>query len=221
METALNITINLDVLKKLDLTLNEYAICEYITRKQADPQSALSGWCIVTKKDIAFNLNLTQRSVFAILKKLLNRGYIERHQKTKFIRTSSIYYSCTSFTQYEESSHIVKQEKESNKEKEYLIYTSPSEKAVVKKPPASRCFNPEGHSGCVENLQFIDQTYEKHLIANGRNFRYQEGIYKNGGTDDHILKIIKKLEKDPFYSDHGWDMKTIFDVYTKGGASVT
>ena len=79
MGTAkLNIVIDLEALRRLKLSLNEYAVAEYISRLQLDPDNGLSGWCIVSKKEIAKALRLSEQSVFNILKKLLTKGIIER-----------------------------------------------------------------------------------------------------------------------------------------------
>lgn len=85
---------------------------------------------------------------------------------------------------------------------------------------SSKCFNPEGHKSCIENLQFIDKTYRKHLLQDRKNFKFQELLYKAGATDEDMLRIIKALSKEVFYQKNGWDMSTIYSKYINGGANV-
>lgn len=81
----------------------------------------------------------------------------------------------------------------------------------------NKCHNPLGHTGCVENLKDIDREFGKNLLANaGKNLKYQELIFKGGGSDATIQSICNLLDKDPFYQANGWDMKTVFDHFSKG-----
>lgn len=229
-ETArFTFAINTETLRALNLTLNEYAILEFITKKQADPDGGFLGWCIVSKKEIAETFNLTQRSVFSILKVLLKRGLIERHEKTKFIRVSSLYHHGTFFTHYEDSSYSMKnlpKEKESSKEKEILIYTSPSEReGVPKRQPSCPLLNgsplkekyPNGHGECIEYYLSEEEDRHQKFINKPKQFQFIHKILRAGYGFDTMDKTIRQVEKK--YGKGAWDYGTLASWIEKGAGS--
>lgn len=232
-----NIVISTEALRESKLTLNEYAILEYIVRKQSDPESGFSGWCIVTKKEIADNLNLTQRSVFSILNKLLSKGLIERHDRTKFIRVTNLHILGNNFTHYEESSYILTKEKVAPKENIYINHTSPSEmEGRLKKPPSCplevllgnkkppefgiqatlRVKYPNGHKECVEYLTSEEEDRGSKFINRSKQFMFIHKILRAGYGFDAMDKTIKQMDKR--YGKGHWDYSNMANWLEKGAA---
>lgn len=242
----LNITIDLERLTELKLTLNEYAVGEYISRKQIDPESSLAGWCIVNKSEIAKSLRLTETTVFSILKKLLSKGLIERHEKTKFIRVSNLWYNTNYFSQTKDSLVGIKEtskEKESIKEREYINITSPTEKEGATKKSPSCPLNPKniktlltdvgdvyktlpqtdlqriypnGHKECFEHLTSVEEDRGEKFINRAKQFNALHKILRAGFDFDQIDKTVRLIEKK--YGTGSWDYATVANWLEKGSA---
>ena len=98
------VQIHYDIKKKLNLTLNEYALLELVYFYSTNPQSSQLGWCYASKKHLADCIDVSSRSVINLLSKLENNGFIEKSMNGRLIKTTKKWNE-TKFTHYEESSH--------------------------------------------------------------------------------------------------------------------
>jgi hypothetical protein len=93
-------TIDHDVRRKFDLTLNEYAICDSIYYLSRD------GHCTASKKYLGEFIGIKERAVFGIIKKLKTIGLIESTKlglKTKVIWNCTVQKMHTGIDDYAES----------------------------------------------------------------------------------------------------------------------
>jgi hypothetical protein len=67
--------------KKLGLTPMEYCVCDSIHKLSKE-------WCSKSKKGLAEFLGISEREVFRIIRKLLEKKLIEKDPKTKHLKTT-------------------------------------------------------------------------------------------------------------------------------------
>jgi len=98
--------------KKLKLTLMEYCVADCIYHLSNNPDSKITGWCYASKQTIGGMLGTTQQTIFDILKKLIGKGFIEKHQDTKHLRTTQRWYNnvvlIKAQQEYQEALHPIK-----------------------------------------------------------------------------------------------------------------
>lgn len=68
---------------------NEYILCDMINVLSTSAQSSVSGWCYMSKQNIALNMDLTKRAVLDMIEKMILNGFIEKHPETKNLRTTA------------------------------------------------------------------------------------------------------------------------------------
>ena len=98
------VQIHYDIKKKLNLTLNEYALLELVYFYSTNPQSSQLGWCYASKKHLAESIDVSSRSVINLLSKLEHNGFIKKSMNGRLIKTTKKWNE-TKFTHYEETSH--------------------------------------------------------------------------------------------------------------------
>jgi len=79
--------------EQLGLSLNEYAIADIIYQLQNNPDSLHPGWCYASKKTLGNCIGVSEQAVHSILRKLYDKGYIEKQDETKHIRANSNWYN--------------------------------------------------------------------------------------------------------------------------------
>lgn len=47
-----NITISLEAMRNLGLSIEEYAVASLINQQMTNPESIANGWCLISKKPI-------------------------------------------------------------------------------------------------------------------------------------------------------------------------
>lgn len=109
----LNYTLILhQIRKELKLTLMEYCVADSIYHLSNNPKSKIQGWCFATKETIARFLGTTRQTIFDNLNKLVEKGFIERDNETKYLRTTQKWYEkvvlIKTKAEYQETLHIVK-----------------------------------------------------------------------------------------------------------------
>lgn len=73
--------------RRLGLTLNEYALADTI-HKLSGTHSRVSGWCYASKAHLSRSLDVSERSVFSLINKLLEKKIIEQDKETSHLRTT-------------------------------------------------------------------------------------------------------------------------------------
>jgi len=113
-------SINEEARAALDITRDEYALCQYALYRAADPRMKKAGWCSDTKQEVADFVGITPRGLYKMLHKLSDASLLEIDPATGFLRATAIFIdaenqkrSGTKFTptmnkvhtDYEQSSH--------------------------------------------------------------------------------------------------------------------
>lgn len=75
---------------KLDLSLNEYCVCDSIYHLSNNPKGKEFGWAYITQENLAIVLGLSERSVLEIIKKLISKGLVETKGHLK--KTTPLWY---------------------------------------------------------------------------------------------------------------------------------
>lgn len=95
---------------KLDVSMNEYAVADLIYQLSNNPENDYQGWCYASKDWIADTLGLSRRNVLYILKSLIEKELVEKHEATKHLKTTNKWYQAVYFnevdTEPQESAEI-------------------------------------------------------------------------------------------------------------------
>lgn len=77
------------VFRKINgLSCNEYVLCDMIYFLSTNPQNTAGGWCYSKRETLADDLGLTKQGVLKMIDKLIEKGFIIKHDVTKFLRTT-------------------------------------------------------------------------------------------------------------------------------------
>lgn len=77
------------VFRKINgLSCNEYVLCDMIYFLSTNPQNTAGGWCYSKRETLADDLGLTKQGVLKMIEKLIEKGFIIKHDVTKFLRTT-------------------------------------------------------------------------------------------------------------------------------------
>jgi len=77
---------------ELKLSCNEYCIADIIYSLSNNPDSKVKNWCYASKDTIGKFLGITERAVHEIIKRLIEKGIIEKDEETKYLKTTSLWY---------------------------------------------------------------------------------------------------------------------------------
>jgi len=69
----------------LDITRDDYALCQYIHYRSADPRQAKRGWCCDTKEDLAFFVGISRVGIYKMIDRLEGLKLIETDPTTGFV----------------------------------------------------------------------------------------------------------------------------------------
>ena len=83
--------INEEARAALDITRDEYALCQYALYRSADPRMKKAGWCSDGRQEIADFVGITPRGLYKMIHKLSNISLIEIDAVTGFIRAASVF----------------------------------------------------------------------------------------------------------------------------------
>lgn len=90
----------------------EYCIADSIYHLSNNPESKIKGWCFATKGTIARMLGTTGQTIFSNLIKLLRKGFVEKDDETKYLRTTNKWYESVVMVkmqaEYQETLHPIK-----------------------------------------------------------------------------------------------------------------
>lgn len=84
-------TINHVARKNLGLSMNEYAVADLIYHLANNPKNP-SQWCYASKQTIRTILDLSEKTVYLIINRLINLNLVEKHEETKYLRVTSKWY---------------------------------------------------------------------------------------------------------------------------------
>lgn len=70
------------------LNLIEYALCDLINILCTSPERGSSGWCYMSKDNMAKTLTVSRRTIINIINRLCEDGLVEKHESTKHLRTT-------------------------------------------------------------------------------------------------------------------------------------
>lgn len=93
MEENLTYTLVLhQIRKKLGLTIMEYCFADCIYHLSNNPNSKIQGWCYASKETLSDFLGISPKHAFALIKRLIQKGLVERDEETKYLKTTSKWY---------------------------------------------------------------------------------------------------------------------------------
>lgn len=79
--------------RKHGLTLVECCVADTIFLTCSNPNAPVEGWCSYSKKQIAEFVGITDRTVFQIINKLEDIGFVERQPVSGFVRTTGKWFN--------------------------------------------------------------------------------------------------------------------------------
>lgn len=85
-------TINHRAREMLGITWHEYGLADLIYHLSHNPKSTTPGWCYATKEFMAEQLGFEKRSITSMIGKLLEKKLLEKHPKTKYLRTTQVWF---------------------------------------------------------------------------------------------------------------------------------
>ena len=93
--------------KLLHLSMNDYALVDLVHHRSSHPGSSFPGWCYASKNRLADDLGVSKRSILNMLDRLEEKGLIQRHPETKYLRSTPAWYD-TAYLDGEETAPAVK-----------------------------------------------------------------------------------------------------------------
>ncbi len=78
--------------KELKLNLIEYCIADTIYNLSNNPSSPVQGWCYASKETLAEILDTTRQTIHSSIKKLIEKGILEKNEETKYLRTTKKWF---------------------------------------------------------------------------------------------------------------------------------
>lgn len=84
-------TINHIAREELELTWIEYGLVDLIHNLSNNPRSD-NRWCYASKQTLANNLGVTKQYIHKMINKLIDKGLIEKHEETSYLRTTELWF---------------------------------------------------------------------------------------------------------------------------------
>lgn len=193
-------TILHDERKKLHLSMNEYALSSLIYNLASSPNNVHSGWCFASKETMAEYLDLSVRSVYDMIIRLINEGIVEKNN-TSYLRTTSLWYNIVIESDHAETA--LQKPQSDTAETAVHIYTNNNIKDKIKRKTLSQTlieeYNPVlcykkkdqscGKCGyCSWVILSPNQMYELAIKA---NVDYDDVKQ----THDSLINLIKQGER--------------------------
>ena len=100
--------------KKHGLTINEYTLVDMVYHLSNNASSDVPGWCFMSKIEMGKELSFSKPTVINLTKKMVEKGFIEKHPITRHLRTTAKWQKVY-FTNGKESLPTVKKVVESGK----------------------------------------------------------------------------------------------------------
>lgn len=77
-----------DFRRENDLSCHEYILCDMIYFLSTHPNSRIPGWCYASKDKLADEILIGRQTLFNILERMIEAGFIIRDEETKYLKTS-------------------------------------------------------------------------------------------------------------------------------------
>lgn len=84
-------TISEQARKLLDISRDEYALCQYLHYRQGYPNEKMQGWCVDRKDEIAEFVGVSRPGLYKMIDRLEVKGLIDAMPTTGFIRASKTF----------------------------------------------------------------------------------------------------------------------------------
>jgi len=75
------------------LSLSEYCIADMIFIMSSNPESVIPGWCYARRQVLADYIGISKRAVQMAIKKLIEKGLVEKHEESEYIKTTLKWYN--------------------------------------------------------------------------------------------------------------------------------
>ncbi len=221
-------TINHIARKGMGLSMHEYALADLIYHLSNNPKSLDPGWCYASKETLAGLLDLSKQSVHSLIKKLLERGFLEKNKSTKHLRITFDWYSKVIIKDNQDSlpptvKKLYPDSKESllQDNQDSLHNKDISNNDKTKEPPTPFLSVPTDHlldltKEQVQQLDPIIRIYRAYLyffkktpaqvrLTDTRKVKIKARL--EGFPLEEVLQAVKNASKDDFYSgknDRNW-----------------
>jgi hypothetical protein len=86
-----------------------------------------------------------------------------------------------------------------------------------KKTLTTKCPNLNGHHRCIENIHSVEVEFDKKFVNFPKQINALHKLYKAGFSDEQINHCLNAMDKDPFWSEQGWDLMNVANTLSKGG----
>lgn len=221
-ETLIFININNITRKKLDLTMNEYCLCDMIYHLSNNPKY---NWCVMSKERMANELNLSKQSIHSLINKMIKKWLIEKDDKTNFLRTTQLWYDNVIIEKKDEQSNNFTDGKESLLDsKESLLGTvkkvySDSKESLHNNNIYNNNYNNkniynENFQKNSQTLSFLDK-FKNEIIDNEEFIKTIKNKYSL--NDENLKNIwanfcLYRTEKNENWKKEKWQKEKTFDI---------
>jgi DNA-binding PadR family transcriptional regulator len=197
------------------------------------------GTVYYSARELGSKCGVSKNTVYRLLRSLLKRGWIKESgtipAKTKPRMTYSIVDLWQQNVDFYRSKKIVPIEGQSQSNGEIVAaegQTSSqmrdtkeelgkeennSAQQIQKKSKTTACPNPNGHQSCIENIHSVEAEFCKKFVNFPKQINALHKLYKAGFSDEQINHCLNAMDKDPFWSQHGWDLMNVANTLSKGG----
>ena len=162
-------TILHDKRKRLGLSLMEYCIADTVYNLSNNPKSPVHGWCYASKEALADILGTTRQTIFTCVNNLIEKGLVEKHEETRYLRTSESWYNNIIITTCVDEKKELTPKEEMSK---FLIDEN-FKKEIIEKISKNKKLSLEFVQEEVD--AFIEYWTTK--SANGKNIRWEKQQY--------------------------------------------
>lgn len=199
----------------LGLKNDDYLVALFIQEQMLNQESAIQGWCYASKEQIAQYLGLSRRTITTILKKLHDKGLIEKFAATRFIKTTQKFYLSQNGIPSAQPAHTAQILRTPSFSLPPITpntlitpkHSLPSEETdTVGRCPLKTILKdkyPEGHKECVEYITSFK------FVNKAKQFRFLHQMLRAGLDFPDIDKLVNRLEKKPYFQENGYDFATV------------
>lgn len=223
--TIKSTTIDHEARRKLDISCGEYAAVDSIFKLSRNPNNAFGGWCGAFNETLSSMLGMTNRGLIKLLKRLTEKGLIEKHATRSWYRTTQLWYDTIIVRTGEQSSlevnKVPKLGEQSSLEKSVPLRTpynvlditllrkdDTTPKRGMSCPlknlsnPLSKKY-PNGHTECVEYVTSFK------FVNPAKQFRFLHQLLRSGVDFPQIDNLIRKIQAKPYFKENGYDFATV------------
>lgn len=193
---------------KLAITCNEYCVADTIYHLSNNPSSKISGWCFASKETIARFMGISERGVYKIIDRLLEKELVEKDKETKWLRTTKKWYNTVvlmriKLTNPEQSSYTVNKVQSSmnkvQKHTEQSSYNKNKYKNNYNKKGSEKVSSPI----CEPTYEEVKDTYKsKKQILEKKGLQYKPQKRTTKQQDTFIALRVMDYFRDNLRSEY-------------------